>query len=55
MIALFEWGNMGEGDPDYYAAFVDGFLASGDANADGFITWSEFNDWLSVLEYTPDG
>ena len=52
MIALFEWGNQ---DAESYAAMVDGFLASGDANEDGFITWSEFNDWLATVDYLPDG
>ena len=52
MIALFEWGNQ---DAEAYVELVDGYTAAADVNADGYITWSEFNDFLATVEYTPDG
>ena len=52
MIALFNWGNQG---PEAYSALVDSYFAGGDANADGLITWDEFNDWLATVEYAADG
>lgn len=47
MVALFEWGNQ---DASMYPALVDSYFGSADLNADGQITWSEFNDWLATVE-----
>lgn len=46
MIALFEWGLSGE---ETMLATVDAFYMSGDLNADGLTTWSEFNQWIDSL------
>jgi hypothetical protein len=40
----FEWGTK---DADVYLQMVDDFFDA-DANADGLMTWSELNKWLSL-------
>lgn len=44
MVALFEWGTK---DADVYLQMVNDFFDA-DMNADGLMTWSELNKWLSV-------